>query len=180
MSEHTQEIGDLLGEIGGIAEQTNLLALNAAIEAARAGEQGRGFAVVADEVRALASRTHKSTEDIVQMLDRLKNGTGTVVSSMESTKTSCQQAAESTGSVVTSLDKMTSAVSEISDLSIQIATSAEEQSSVTEDINRNMVAIRDVMHTINENGANTERTTKRLIETNQQLLAIVGQFKIES
>ncbi|KUI98329.1 hypothetical protein VRK_30300 [Vibrio sp. MEBiC08052] len=179
MNMHTEEIGKLLGEIGGIAEQTNLLALNAAIEAARAGDQGRGFAVVADEVRALASRTHRSTEDIVQMLDRLKAGTATVVSSMESTRNSCRITEESTTVVVSSLDKVTSAVNEINDLSIQIATSAEEQSSVTEDINRSMVAIREVMHTINDNGDNTAETTRRLITINQQLLAIVNKFKIE-
>ncbi|MDW6004829.1 methyl-accepting chemotaxis protein [Vibrio mangrovi] len=180
MNSHTEEIGNLLGEIGGIAEQTNLLALNAAIEAARAGEQGRGFAVVADEVRALASRTHRSTEDIVQMLDRLKAGTATVVSSMESTRNSCRDTEESTTVVMSSLDKMTQSVNEINDLSIQIATSAEEQSSVTEDINRSMVAIREVMHTINDNGDNTVATTRRLISTNQQLLDIVSQFKIEN
>ncbi|SIO96840.1 methyl-accepting chemotaxis protein [Vibrio spartinae] len=179
MNTHTEEIGKLLGEIGGIAEQTNLLALNAAIEAARAGDQGRGFAVVADEVRALASRTHRSTEDIVQMLDRLRAGTATVVSSMESTRNSCRTTEESTAVVVSSLDKVTTSVNEINDLSIQIATSAEEQSSVTEDINRSMVAIREVMHTINDNGDNTAETTRRLITINQQLLVIVNKFKIE-
>ncbi|ASA58167.1 methyl-accepting chemotaxis protein [Vibrio gazogenes] len=179
MNTHTEEIGKLLGEIGGIAEQTNLLALNAAIEAARAGDQGRGFAVVADEVRALASRTHRSTEDIVTMLERLKAGTATVVSSMESTRNSCRTTEESTTVVVSSLDKVTSSVNEINDLSIQIATSAEEQSSVTEDINRSMVAIREVMHTINDNGDSTAETTRRLITINQQLLEIVNKFKIE-
>ncbi|SHH71782.1 Methyl-accepting chemotaxis protein PctC [Vibrio aerogenes CECT 7868] len=180
MNEHTDEIGHLLGEIGGIAEQTNLLALNAAIEAARAGEQGRGFAVVADEVRALASRTHKSTEDIVGMLERLKSGTSTVVAGMESTKSSCRHTAETTGVVMSSLDKMTRSVTEINDLSVQIATSAEEQSSVTEDINRSMVNIREMMQRINENGDNTTETAQRLIQTNQQLSDIVSQFKIEA
>ncbi|SHO56949.1 methyl-accepting chemotaxis protein [Vibrio quintilis] len=180
MNGHADEIGHLLGEIGGIAEQTNLLALNAAIEAARAGEQGRGFAVVADEVRALASRTHKSTEDIVGMLDRLKSGTSTVVAGMESTTFSCRHTAETTGEVMSSLDKMTTAVNEINDLSVQIATSAEEQSSVTEDINRSMVNIREMMQRINDNGDSTAQTAQRLIQTNQQLSDIVGQFKIEA
>ncbi|MEI8634473.1 methyl-accepting chemotaxis protein [Vibrio sp. PP-XX7] len=98
---------------------------------------------------------------------------------MESTKSSCRHSAESTSVVMSSLDKMTQSVNEINDLSLQIATSAEEQSSVTEDINRNMVAMREVMQTINENGDNTVSTTRRLMETNHQLLDIVGQFKLE-
>lgn len=178
MNEDAAQIGAVLDVIGGIAEQTNLLALNAAIEAARAGEHGRGFAVVADEVRALAARTRQSTTEIGEMLDKLSSGSEAVVASMNTTKQSCEQTADTTAKVMNSLDLMTDSVIEINDLAAQIATSAEEQSSVTEEINRNMVAIQGMIETLNTNGSESVSSTHQLTNSNQQLVSIVNKFKL--
>ncbi|ATP11225.1 methyl-accepting chemotaxis protein [Aeromonas salmonicida] len=178
MQEDAKQIGSVLGVIGGIAAQTNLLALNAAIEAARAGEQGRGFAVVADEVRALAARTQKSTAEVGSMLSRLTQGVADAVVAMEQTKRSCQAAADTTGQVTGGLDSMADSVVQIHDLSSQIATAAEEQSRVTEEINRNMVSIRDMLNLLVENGRNTEQSAESLLSSNRQLLALVRRFKV--
>ena len=178
MQEDAKQIGSVLGVIGGIAAQTNLLALNAAIEAARAGEQGRGFAVVADEVRALAARTQKSTAEVGSMLSRLTQGVADAVVAMDQTKRSCQAAADTTGQVTGGLDSMADSVVQIHDLSSQIATAAEEQSRVTEEINRNMVSIRDMLNLLVENGRNTEQSAESLLSSNRQLLALVRRFKV--
>ncbi len=133
MNKETHSINGILSVISEIAEQTNLLALNAAIEAARAGEQGRGFAVVADEVRNLASRTKDSTQEVESALDSLMKGTDAVVSSMTNTKSRCQDTADGAGEVAASLETMSNYVDDIHDLSTQIATAAEEQSCVTQE-----------------------------------------------
>lgn len=178
MTEESKGISDILTVIGEIAEQTNLLALNAAIEAARAGEQGRGFAVVADEVRALASRTQDSTEEIEKALTRLLSVNDNVVQSMERTKDTCGETFNNTEKVGTSLNELTTHVTGINDLSLQIATAAEEQSSVTQEISRNMTALSDIVSELNRNGEQALMQTNSISKINEQLVSIVGEFKL--
>ncbi|CAM3518732.1 Methyl-accepting chemotaxis protein PctC [Vibrio aerogenes CECT 7868] len=179
MSEETKEINAVLTVIGDIAEQTNLLALNAAIEAARAGEQGRGFAVVADEVRALASRTQSSTEEIEQALNQLLSRNTEVVNSMNATKSTCQQTSDTTERVSQSITSLTDQVTGITELSIQIATAAEEQSSVSQEISRNMSTINSMVNQLNENGEATALQTGNITRVNNDLIAIINQFKLQ-
>ncbi|UZE26323.1 methyl-accepting chemotaxis protein [Pseudomonas sp. B21-056] len=178
MQQDAQRITEILGVIGAIAGQTNLLALNAAIEAARAGEQGRGFAVVADEVRALAARTQASTSEINEMLTRLTQGVSSSVAAMENTQASCQSAADATSRVNSGLDEMAGSVGQINSLSTQIATAAEQQSAVTEEINRSMVQIRHMVEELVEGGLASENNTRQLLEANSQVNAIMGRFKL--
>lgn len=179
MNENTQQIASVLKVIGEIAEQTNLLALNAAIEAARAGEQGRGFAVVADEVRTLAARTQSSTGEINEILQTLLHGSSAAVKKMDETKQSCETVANNTARVTEGLDAMADSILEITDLSSQIATAAEEQSSVTEEINRNMVTIQGTVHELADSGKQTASSTQNLVDANDQLTALVEKFKLQ-
>jgi methyl-accepting chemotaxis protein len=178
MRQDAARITETLGVIGAIAGQTNLLALNAAIEAARAGEQGRGFAVVADEVRALAARTQASTSQINEMLVRLTTGVSTSVAAMENTQASCQSAADATARVNTGLDEMAGSVSHINNLSTQIATAAEQQSAVTEEINRSMVHIRHMVEELVQSGHATEANTQSLLDANGRVIALMSRFKV--
>ncbi|MBF6030792.1 methyl-accepting chemotaxis protein [Pseudomonas sp. P115] len=178
MRQDAARITETLGVIGAIAGQTNLLALNAAIEAARAGEQGRGFAVVADEVRALAARTQASTSQINEMLARLTTGVSSSVTAMENTQASCQSAADATARVNTGLDEMAGSVSHINNLSTQIATAAEQQSAVTEEINRSMVQIRHMVEELVQSGHATETNTHSLLEANGRVIALMSRFKV--
>lgn len=144
LAQDSDNIGAILGVIKGVAEQTNLLALNAAIEAARAGEQGRGFAVVADEVRSLASRTHKSTQEIEKMIQHLQQAAQSAVSSMDGGHEIAQQSVDQVTKANKALHAITAAVERIKNMNTQMASAAEEQSTVTAVIKGNVEVIDDV------------------------------------
>jgi methyl-accepting chemotaxis protein len=178
LSEQSKKINSVLSVIGGIAEQTNLLALNAAIEAARAGEQGRGFAVVADEVRNLASRTQASTVEINEMLSELHKLVTKAVQAMEESQTSCLSSVESSRAISESLGSVTSSVTSINDMSTQIATAATEQSSVTEEINRNINSVQEIVNTLLAASEEASDMSKTVANEGQTLAQLVGQFKV--
>ncbi len=178
LESEAEGIGSVLDVIRGIAEQTNLLALNAAIEAARAGEQGRGFAVVADEVRTLASRTQQSTKEIQEMIERLQCGARDAVSVMDAGREKGQESVERAESAGRSLVEITKEVASISDMNTQIASAAEEQSAVTEEINRNVTDISSISDRNSQVSSETAQASAVLSEHAQELDRIVQNFKI--
>lgn len=178
LSDEVQKIASASQDIRSIAEQTNLLALNAAIEAARAGEQGRGFAVVADEVRTLAGRTGQSTNEIEEIISSLLSGAQRAVDVMDRSKERAYNSVDQSKTTGESLQSILTSVHTINEMNLLVATSAEEQSTVADEVSKNIERINEVSDQTVEDAQATSDATRSLYEQAEQLKAIVNEFKV--
>ena len=176
LSQHNENIGEILNVIKGIAEQTNLLALNAAIEAARAGEQGRGFAVVADEVRTLAGRTQESTAEIEKVIEQLQTGSQDAVAAMQESINKADISVDLATKAGKALESIITVINSITDMNHQIATASEEQSAVAEEVSQNIVNINSVAESTAQGANNSVEATNNMVIEMNRLDSLVTQF----
>lgn len=180
LNSDSSEISQILDVITNLAEQTNLLALNAAIEAARAGEQGRGFAVVADEVRNLAARTQESTDQIKQTIEKVQTGSGTAVNSTQASESHSKEVVEKVRQAGESLASITASVDDINGMNSQIASAAEQQSAVADDISRSLEAIKDRTRTTTQSTERTSEAAGEVADISGELQKAVKRFQVSS